>query len=76
MRIPVKSITDSGIKPITQTGEIDHLSERSDARILLLPEVIVFSQICLHKFSLEFYTFNKKLLLLCRRRLGYPHEVG
>ena len=29
--IPTKPITDSGVKPITQSGQADHLSERSDA---------------------------------------------
>ena len=33
MRIPVKPITDSGVKPITQSGQADHLSERNDAGV-------------------------------------------
>ena len=33
VRIPVKPITDSGVKPITQSGQADHLSERSDAGV-------------------------------------------
>ena len=35
MRIPVKPITDSGVKPITESGQADHLSERSDAGVRL-----------------------------------------
>ena len=31
MRIPVKPITRSGLKPITDSGQADHQSERSDA---------------------------------------------
>jgi hypothetical protein len=31
MRIPVKPITLSGVEPITESGQADHLSERSDA---------------------------------------------
>ena len=31
VRIPVKLITDSGVKPITDSGQTGHLSERSDA---------------------------------------------
>ena len=31
LRIPVKLITDSGVKPITDSGQTGHLSERSDA---------------------------------------------
>ena len=33
LRIPAKPITDSGVKPITQSGQADHLSERSDGRV-------------------------------------------
>ena len=35
VRIPAKPITDSGVKPITQSGQADHLSERSDAGVRL-----------------------------------------
>ena len=31
VRIPVKPITRSGMKPITESGQADHQSERSDA---------------------------------------------
>ena len=31
LRIPVKPITCSGMKPITESGQADHQSERSDA---------------------------------------------
>ena len=31
VRIPVKPITHSGLKPITESGQADHQSERSDA---------------------------------------------
>ena len=40
LRIPVKPITDSGVKPITQSGQADHLSERSDAGVRLCRSVI------------------------------------
>ena len=33
LRIPTKPITDSGVKPITQSSQADHLSERSDAGV-------------------------------------------
>ena len=33
LRIPTKPITDSGVKPITQSGQADHLSERNDAGV-------------------------------------------
>ena len=44
MRIPVKPITDSGVKPITQSGQADHLSERSDAGVRLCRSVIGLGQ--------------------------------
>ena len=33
LRIPVKPITESGVKPIGHSGQADHLSERSDAGV-------------------------------------------
>ena len=33
LRIPTKPITDSGVKPITRSGQADHLSERNDAGV-------------------------------------------
>ena len=44
LRIPVKPITDSGVKPITQSGQADHLSERSDAGVRLCRSVIGLGQ--------------------------------
>ena len=44
VRIPVKPITDSGVKPITQSGQADHLSERSDAGVRLCRSVIGLGQ--------------------------------
>ena len=35
MRIPAKPITDSGLKPVSQTGGAGHWSERSDAGVAL-----------------------------------------
>ena len=35
LRIPVNPITDSGGKPITDSGPTDHVSERSDAGVRL-----------------------------------------
>ena len=37
-------ITDSGVKPITQSGQADHLSERSDAGVRLCRSVIGLGQ--------------------------------
>jgi hypothetical protein len=45
LRIPVKSITNSGMNPITYSGQIDHASERSDAGDLLSPETLGCGQI-------------------------------
>ena len=39
-----KPITDSGVKPITQSGQADHLSERSDAGVRLCRSVIGLGQ--------------------------------
>ena len=44
VRIPVKSITESGVKPITESGQVDHLSERSDAGVRLCRSVIGLGQ--------------------------------
>ena len=44
MRIPVKPITESGVKPITDSGQVDHLSERSDAGVRLCRSVIGLGQ--------------------------------
>ena len=44
LRIPVKPIIDSGVKPITQSGQADHLSERSDAGVRLCRSVIGLGQ--------------------------------
>ena len=44
VRIPVKPITDSGVKPITQSGQADHLLERSDAGVRLCRSVIGLGQ--------------------------------
>ena len=35
VRIPAKPITDSGLKPVSQTGGAGHWSERSDAGVAL-----------------------------------------
>ena len=44
LRIPAKPITESGVKPITQSGQADHLSERSDAGVRLCRSVIGLGQ--------------------------------
>jgi len=33
LRIPAKPITESGVEPISHSGQADHLSERSDAGV-------------------------------------------
>ena len=57
VRIPAKPITDSGAKPITQSGQADHLSERSDAGVRLCRSVIGLGQwrlLLSHRSSFEF----------------------
>ena len=44
VRIPVKPITDSGVKPISQSGQAGHLSERSDAGVRLCRLLIGLGQ--------------------------------
>jgi|GEM_PF-2296257 len=56
MGIPVKSITDSGEKPITDSGPTDHNSERSDAGVGLWAVVIGLGQRSVsfsHRFSFQ-----------------------
>ncbi len=52
MRIPVNLDSDSGLKPITDSGQSDHVSERGGCQIMSLgarigPMIFAFSVVIL-----------------------------